>query len=306
VLQQQADLEAEGTSVLQANSNRPGTAPSPPPTARASVQPSQPLSTTATKTIVPQAPQAHIEISAVPAKEVSVTKQIQPAERLRTPVEPKLPETIATDANTSTGFVVDLTASTPLPHQQQPAALEKRRQRLLQAQRKREALRAQRKQEDPPTTSARMTSASSKSGPSRRAETPSSDQPAAGAKLRDNRGICHNAVKAPTCLGNGAINKEKRQKALACLDSSDLVHFVIVLRDPNNLKFRAIYGMATEDTSQLHKVYGAGPRTVTAEMAAGYFRYDSGSKVSLGGGCLLIKALNPWFGRSSNLYPRRT
>eukprot|EP00730_Choanoeca_flexa_P019673 TRINITY_DN9616_c0_g3_i2.p1 TRINITY_DN9616_c0_g3~~TRINITY_DN9616_c0_g3_i2.p1 ORF type:complete len:1152 (+),score=166.18 TRINITY_DN9616_c0_g3_i2:43-3498(+) len=185
-------------------------------------------------------------------------------------------------ATPNTGFVVSFNATNSLPHQQQSAALERRRQRLLEAQQKREALRATRRQQQ--TQSARKVSeaprprSGQKLHATKRESNSTVTTTAAGAKLRDNRNICQNAVKAPTCLGNGAINKDKRTKALKALDNSDMVHYVIALRDPNNLKFRSIYGMSPEDTSRLVKVYGAGPKHILANMVAGYFRYDSGAK----------------------------
>jgi hypothetical protein len=101
----------------------------------------------------------------------------------------------------------------------------------------------------------------------------------AAAKLRENRSICRNAIRAPACLGGGAIDVEKRTKALQALEESVFARFVIVLRDRNNLKFRGIYGMAQEATEVLVKVFGAGPKRIQAEMAAEYFRSDSGAKV---------------------------
>ncbi|EDQ87045.1 uncharacterized protein MONBRDRAFT_27806 [Monosiga brevicollis MX1] len=102
--------------------------------------------------------------------------------------------------------------------------------------------------------------------------------PLPAVTLRDNRGICRNAIKSPACLGGGAINADRRGKALAAVEASSLAHFVVVLRDPNNLKFRAIYGLAPERPTVLQKVFGAGPKVIPADMVAQLFRYDSGAK----------------------------
>lgn len=105
--------------------------------------------------------------------------------------------------------------------------------------------------------------------------------PVANFKLRSNTGICVNAVKSPACLGGGAINQDKREAALASLQRAAPPHCVIVLRDPNNLKFRGLYATHITDEGksvELIKFHGAGPRRITADMAARYFRYDSGAK----------------------------
>ena len=58
-------------------------------------------------------------------------------------------------------------------------------------------------------------------------------------KKRSNKQLMRNAI-VHTCLA-GPVNKDAKENVLAGLDAADSIHFVILLHDPNDLKFRAIY-----------------------------------------------------------------
>eukprot|EP00049_Salpingoeca_infusionum_P018621 m.358026 g.358026 ORF g.358026 m.358026 type:complete len:475 (+) comp18020_c0_seq1:208-1632(+) len=120
----------------------------------------------------------------------------------------------------------------------------------------------------------RGSSASATSGPSTMTTAKTTTT---GRALRSNVTIISNAIKSPACLGGGSVNSTKRDTALEAVQTCTISsHIVIVLRDRNNLKFRGIY--AVQDETTMTKIYGKGPRTVTDDLAAVYFKYDSGSK----------------------------
>jgi len=50
---------------------------------------------------------------------------------------------------------------------------------------------------------------------------------------------------------------------------------VVLLRDRNNLKFRGIYQVSADGVT---KVYGSGPKAISAGMTDGFYRYNSGNR----------------------------
>lgn len=92
--------------------------------------------------------------------------------------------------------------------------------------------------------------------------------------LRSNLVICRNAIASPACL-SGPMNKARREAALEALQASGGTHFVVLLRDRNNLKFRGIYEVTP---TAVRKVFGSGPKALRAEMTDGFYRYNSGNR----------------------------
>eukprot|EP00047_Mylnosiga_fluctuans_P022589 m.122839 g.122839 ORF g.122839 m.122839 type:complete len:1453 (+) comp9315_c0_seq1:104-4462(+) len=91
-----------------------------------------------------------------------------------------------------------------------------------------------------------------------------------------NKTLIRNAVCSPACLGGARVHDEKRAEALQAVDACDAVHFVILLRDPNNPKFRGIYSYTGDGVPR--KIYGQGPAVLKPDAIAAFYRYNSGPR----------------------------
>eukprot|EP00041_Stephanoeca_diplocostata_P030788 m.940320 g.940320 ORF g.940320 m.940320 type:complete len:956 (+) comp23827_c0_seq6:2237-5104(+) len=92
---------------------------------------------------------------------------------------------------------------------------------------------------------------------------------------RSNRSLVRNAI-THTCLA-GPVNEKAKTGVLAALDESLSAHFVMLLHDKNDLKFRALYAYNL-DTGEGFKLCGRGPSRFREDKVIHTFRYDSGSR----------------------------
>jgi hypothetical protein len=73
------------------------------------------------------------------------------------------------------------------------------------------------------------------------------------------------------------VCRKRREAAVAALDQSPSIRFIVMLsRDPN-LKFRGVYESVGND-HVVSLVHGTGPSEVDSDMVREFLRYDSGSK----------------------------
>jgi len=94
-------------------------------------------------------------------------------------------------------------------------------------------------------------------------------------KQRSNRQLVRNAITY-TCLA-GQVNARALETVTNKLDKSTATHFLIMLHDQNDLKFRAVYEYDF-DTLEARKLSGRGPARVAAESMVHTFRYNSGTR----------------------------
>jgi hypothetical protein len=92
---------------------------------------------------------------------------------------------------------------------------------------------------------------------------------------KSNKQLMRNAI-THTCLA-GYVNKAAKDATLAELDATNGNHFLILLHDPNDLKYRAIYSYNLA-AGKGDKVSGRGPATIKASRISHHFRYNSGTR----------------------------
>merc|ERR1712166_691167 len=94
-------------------------------------------------------------------------------------------------------------------------------------------------------------------------------------KHKSNKQLMRNAL-THTCLA-GYVDKDVLELALSELDASTGAHYIILLHDPNDIKYRAVYSFDIEEGKGF-KVAGRGPSTLKASRITTYFRYNSGKR----------------------------
>ena len=94
-------------------------------------------------------------------------------------------------------------------------------------------------------------------------------------KTRTNKQLISNAI-IYTCLA-GPVNKTAKDQVLEGLAASHASHFVMLLHDPNDLKYRAVYEFDLS-TNIGSKVAGRGPATLRHKKMSHYYRYNSGTR----------------------------
>lgn len=90
---------------------------------------------------------------------------------------------------------------------------------------------------------------------------------------KSNRGIVLNALN--TVLA-GQVNADTKRRVLEEMGVSDSKHFLILFRDAG-CQFRGLYSYQPE-REEVGRLFGVGPRTVTAPMMDLFFKYNSGAK----------------------------
>ncbi|KAG0427887.1 hypothetical protein HPB47_025097, partial [Ixodes persulcatus] len=90
---------------------------------------------------------------------------------------------------------------------------------------------------------------------------------------KSNRGIILNALN--TVLA-GQVNADTKRRVLEEMGVSDSKHFLILFRDAG-CQFRGLYSYQPE-REEVGRLFGVGPRTVTAPMMDLFFKYNSGAK----------------------------
>lgn len=91
---------------------------------------------------------------------------------------------------------------------------------------------------------------------------------------KSNRNLVLNAIRDRVLVG--AANNEKKTKVLEELARSDGKHFLILFRD-QKCQFRAVYSW-DQQSDNVHKIYGAGPKVCSEKSIKLLFKYDSGAK----------------------------
>uniref|UniRef100_A0A8C8VPA7 Calmodulin regulated spectrin associated protein family member 3 n=1 Tax=Pelusios castaneus TaxID=367368 RepID=A0A8C8VPA7_9SAUR len=91
---------------------------------------------------------------------------------------------------------------------------------------------------------------------------------------KSNKHIIHNAL-SHCCLA-GRVNEPHKNKILEEMEKSKAHHFLILFRD-SSCQFRALYTPA-EETEELMRLTGYGPRTITRAMIEGIYKYNSDRK----------------------------
>eukprot|EP00042_Codosiga_hollandica_P050997 m.619512 g.619512 ORF g.619512 m.619512 type:complete len:202 (+) comp58202_c0_seq2:2721-3326(+) len=94
-------------------------------------------------------------------------------------------------------------------------------------------------------------------------------------KALSNKQIIRKALEH-VCLA-GLVNKKAQEECLQELDQSAALHYVILLRDTNNLKFRALYSFDF-DTNKGTKLYGVGPAGFSPEQILSLHKFSSAAK----------------------------
>jgi len=61
------------------------------------------------------------------------------------------------------------------------------------------------------------------------------------------------------------------------LDACEAAHYVVLLHDPNDVKYRALYSWDF-DTCEARKLAGRGPSKIKAASVLRAFRYNSGTR----------------------------
>lgn len=92
---------------------------------------------------------------------------------------------------------------------------------------------------------------------------------------RSNRKLITNAIKY-TCLA-GPVNEDNKNIVLKELSACLATHYLILLHDPNDVKYRALYSY-NFDASEARKLCGRGPSKIKSSSIIRTFRYDSGSR----------------------------
>ena len=92
---------------------------------------------------------------------------------------------------------------------------------------------------------------------------------------KSNKQLLRNAI-THTCLA-GYVNKDAKESVLKELAASTADHYLVLLHDPNDLKYRAVYSYDLE-SGRGEKVAGRGPTSITAARISHYFRYNSGTR----------------------------
>ncbi|EDO46314.1 predicted protein [Nematostella vectensis] len=90
---------------------------------------------------------------------------------------------------------------------------------------------------------------------------------------KSNRKLIVNAISY-VCL-SGTVNKDAKERCLQAISESNGYHFMVLFKD--GLKFRGLYSFNPEN-EQLYKVFGIGPRVITAKMIDNLYKYSSGGK----------------------------
>ncbi|KAG5459944.1 MAG: microtubule-binding calmodulin-regulated spectrin-associated-domain-containing protein, partial [Olpidium bornovanus] len=92
---------------------------------------------------------------------------------------------------------------------------------------------------------------------------------------RSNRQLVRNAL-VHICLA-GTVNTNTKEEVLEDLDGFAGDNFVILFRGTKDHAFRALYSYDAK-TSEVLKVYGTGPMSLTGAQVAEFYKYDSGSR----------------------------
>uniref|UniRef100_A0A8C7HMI1 Calmodulin regulated spectrin associated protein family member 2 n=1 Tax=Oncorhynchus kisutch TaxID=8019 RepID=A0A8C7HMI1_ONCKI len=107
-----------------------------------------------------------------------------------------------------------------------------------------------------------------------------SNQEYTGPKLykepsaKSNKHIIQNAL-AHCCLA-GKVNEEQKNKIIDEMERSGANNFLVLFRD-TGCQFRSVYSYCPE-TEEITKLAGIGPKSITAKMIEGLYKYNSDRK----------------------------
>ncbi|XP_052332293.1 calmodulin-regulated spectrin-associated protein 2-like isoform X2 [Oncorhynchus keta] len=107
-----------------------------------------------------------------------------------------------------------------------------------------------------------------------------SNQEYTGPKLykepsaKSNKHIIQNAL-AHCCLA-GKVNEEQKNKIIDEMERSGANNFLLLFRD-TGCQFRSVYSYCPE-TEEITKLAGIGPKSITAKMIEGLYKYNSDRK----------------------------
>ncbi|XP_061776177.1 calmodulin-regulated spectrin-associated protein 2 isoform X1 [Nerophis ophidion] len=91
---------------------------------------------------------------------------------------------------------------------------------------------------------------------------------------KSNKHIIQNAL-AHCCLA-GRVNEGQKNKILDEMEKSEANNFLVLFRD-SGCQFRSVYAYCPE-TEEITRLVGIGPKTITAKMIEGLYKYNSDRK----------------------------